>query len=406
MGLLEGRGRGRPCGLRPREEGKHLNSHRAENPAHAMNGGLLRRFREEFLSRPIVSNPLRRNSKSRRRTPRTASNIGSSVAFHPELVLETHAEVRLGTFLKPFHLTGLASAVHQLTAVGFTTQESLRALDYDQCKLMDFKADDAERILLATWLESNGMHHYGEGLVASGCVSPLHLLNMSDATFVRAGIRAIGHRRQLFRYLREDESLHVRLDQLREIFDKEDRERRQLDAQEGWGGSSASSLTPAQIYAVTGAGRRGAVSGGGGGGGGGGGVVVGGGGGSLSGGSLSGGGSGGKSTGSSGGGSHMTGAPPSESSSDPSRSLLHFEVILPGGIEREEETEHEVATGEALGARAWTDDLWALPWRTTGNASMTGGAVPGAQAEAHIEASTPRDGITLVGLDGKVMRVW
>ena len=102
----------------------------------------------------------------------------------------------------------------------------------------------------------------------------------------------------------------------------------------------------------------------------------------------------------------MTDAASSEPPSERSRSLLHFEVILPGGVGSEEETEHEVATGEALGARAWTNDLWALPWRTAGNASMTGGAVPGAQAEAHCEASTPRDGITLVGLDGKVMRVW
>ena len=88
--------------------------------------------------------------------------------------------------------------------------------------------DDTERILLASWLDVYGLHQYGGRLIASGITSPLHLVETTDAALVRAGIRAIGHRRQIFRYLREDEALHERLEKAREEAEKADLERRQL----------------------------------------------------------------------------------------------------------------------------------------------------------------------------------
>ena len=63
--------------------------------------------------------------------------------------------------------------------------------------------------------------------------------------------------------------------------------------------------------------------------------------------------------------------------------LLRFGA-QPDGSRVEEHTDHDIATGSDLSSSTWADSLWALPWRTTGDAALLGSA-PGA-LKAHCEA--------------------
>ena len=66
--------------------------------------------------------------------------------------------------------------------------------------------------------------------------------------------------------------------------------------------------------------------------------------------------------------------------------MLRFEVIPPGGIGAiDEPSDHDIATGGDLGLQLWSNNMWAMPWRTTVNAALHG-AAPGEHAEAHWEA--------------------
>lgn len=319
---------------------------------------MLRRAKEEFLPKSL------RGKRRGRGATHTESRL-DDVLVDPRDILETHVELKLGEFLEPFNLSKLPEVVHKLTGAGFTSCDSLRALDPHQCGELGLTDDDTERILLASWLDVYGLHQYGGRLIASGITSPLHLVETTDAALVRAGIRAIGHRRQIFRYLREDEALHERLEKAREEAEKADLERRQLMQR-----SSGRSLSSPSKKAASSGGRssaQGAAD------------IMGAGG--------------------------LSDVAPLGGSAAQQNTLLRFEVLKPDGSRVEEHTDHDIATGSDLSSSTWADSLWALPWRTTGNAALLGSA-PGALTEAHCEAQTPRDGFCLVGLDGKEMRVW
>ena len=172
---------------------------------------IFNRLRQEFGPRRSSS-----HKQTSRRSKKGAHSIAAPVdTIDARDILETYVELRLAEFLRDFSLSSLPEAVHKLTGAGYTTSESLRALDPPQCSALGFRDDDAERLLLASWLDGYGLHQYGRGLIAAGCDSPLHLVGMNDADLKSAGMQSIGHRRQIQRYLRTDEPLQGRLAALR-----------------------------------------------------------------------------------------------------------------------------------------------------------------------------------------------
>jgi uncharacterized protein YjiS (DUF1127 family) len=137
----------------------------------------------------------------------TSSGLSQTGAQKPADELQTHAEKAVGSFLEPFALSKLTVAVHSILGAGYSSPNALQAVDERALKACGLSEDDAERILLATWLQTAGLTQYGRGLVASGCTSRLHLLTMTDERLKAAGILAIGHRRLLQRHMRESDEL-------------------------------------------------------------------------------------------------------------------------------------------------------------------------------------------------------
>eukprot|EP00325_Prymnesiales_sp_UTEX-LB-985_P031400 CAMPEP_0174718714 /NCGR_PEP_ID=MMETSP1094-20130205/29803_1 /TAXON_ID=156173 /ORGANISM="Chrysochromulina brevifilum, Strain UTEX LB 985" /LENGTH=265 /DNA_ID=CAMNT_0015918887 /DNA_START=97 /DNA_END=891 /DNA_ORIENTATION=- len=119
--------------------------------------------------------------------------------------LETNAEVAIGNYLQPFQLSDMLEVVHTITGAGYSSPAALRALDDVQLQRLGVSEQDSHRILLASWLDTLGLIHYGPHLLAAGCNSLLELLALSDEKLANAGVPAIGHRRQIQRALREDE---------------------------------------------------------------------------------------------------------------------------------------------------------------------------------------------------------
>ena len=295
--------------------------------------GTINRVRQEIV-------PSKRRSRS---TAAPAADYGPN--DDARNILETYAELQLANFLKSFNLSSLPEGVHKLTGAGFTSVESLRALDPQTCGVLGFTDADAERLLLAAWLDGYSLHQYGETLVKSGCQSLLMLVDLTDEQLKSAGVQAIGHRRQLQRYLREDEPLQSRLDALRKEAEAEEMERRarMQRASGGAGSSSAKDKLPKSAE---------------------------------------------------------------KQQQQQQASSLQFNVAsLGGGAYDEQAVPDELDKVAGGGRRGW-ESAWSMEWRTTGNAALLG-AAPGSLAEAHCEAQTPRDGFQLRDANGRnLMRVW
>ena len=142
------------------------------------------------------------------RSAQMASNL-------PIDALQTHAEKALGAFVQPFSLSSLEDAVHGLIGAGYSSPSALQAVDERALQTVGPSADDSERILLATWLQTAGLVQYGRGLVASGCSSRLQLLALTDEQMKGAGMEAIGHRRLLQRQVRESEEIQLQAEAAR-----------------------------------------------------------------------------------------------------------------------------------------------------------------------------------------------
>jgi len=127
-----------------------------------------------------------------------------AVEHHQVRRLETSAEVTISNFLEPFSLANYEDAVHMIAGAGYTTPNALRALDEEQLRRLGLSDSDSQRVLLAAWLHSLGLAHYGPDLVAHGYRSLLGLLALNDEHLKGAGISTIGHRRLIQRELRGD----------------------------------------------------------------------------------------------------------------------------------------------------------------------------------------------------------
>ena len=126
-------------------------------------------------------------------------------------VLETSAELALAAFFMPFELASVPDAVHKLIGAGYTSPSSLGALGDDELHVIQLAEGDGEKVMLAAWLQGVGLVQHGHGLVVSTppIVSLLNLVDASDDQLKAAGMKAIGHRRQLQRALREDEQVQA-----------------------------------------------------------------------------------------------------------------------------------------------------------------------------------------------------
>ena len=143
--------------------------------------------------------------------------------------LETAVERTLAAFLEPFALSDLGESVHKLLGAGYTSPNALRALDEDALKKIKLHGRDGDKIMLAAWLYSVGLIQHGSDLVAVGIDSLFGLVCASDEKLKAGGVRTMGHRRQLQRYLREDEQVQAMVARAREAQEAErDPGRRQL----------------------------------------------------------------------------------------------------------------------------------------------------------------------------------
>ena len=143
--------------------------------------------------------------------------------------LETDVERTLAAFLEPFALSDLGEIVHKLLGAGYTSPNALRALDEDALKKIKLHGRDGDKIMLADWLDSVGLIQHGSDLVAVGLDSLFGLVCASDEKLKAGGVRTMGHRRQLQRYLREDEQVQAMVARAREAQEAErDPGRRQL----------------------------------------------------------------------------------------------------------------------------------------------------------------------------------
>ena len=128
---------------------------------------------------------------------------------HPDAI-ETSAEVTISTFLRPFIPEAmLPDATHKITGAGYTSANALVALDERQLHTMGLSDSESARVLLASWLHAVGLAQYGGELVRHGCTSRIQLAKLNEEQLKDAGIAAIGHRRQLQRYLREGARAHA-----------------------------------------------------------------------------------------------------------------------------------------------------------------------------------------------------
>ena len=147
---------------------------------------------------------------------------------HRRGLLETAVEKAISSFLEQFKLSAHVDAVVKLTTSGFTSVTALRAFDEAQGEVYGIMPDDSAKIVMAAWLDSNGLVQYGGSLVESGATSLLKLLRLSDERLKKAGIAAIGHRRQLQRFLRQDEELQARAAKAKEAEEAADAKSRGL----------------------------------------------------------------------------------------------------------------------------------------------------------------------------------
>jgi hypothetical protein len=297
-----------------------------------------------------------------RRPARGRGNV-TSKNVDPRDLIETATERELEKFLRPLAPASMADIVHKLVGAGYTNAQSLRALDIGQCVESGIEGIDAERLLLAAWLDGVGLVQYVGPLVEHGCDTLLKLLAASDANLKKAGVSAIGHRRQLQRFVREDHHLQERAAAARMAVEAQSsKQRRGLYAGSGGGASSAAR----QQAAAAGKNSKAAAA----------------------------------------------AAAPSESQmqQQQQRNLLsrfgpsedHVNRALTAGLARGGDD----AAGGVAPSSAKHVDAWHMPWRTTADAALVNGAGPGERVEAHAPAMTPRDGLMLVRNDGSVMRIW
>lgn len=145
-------------------------------------------------------------------------------------VLETASEVEMATFLLPFQLSSPHLVVRKLIESGYTSAGSLHALDDQQVAHMHLDESDGRRVLLAAWLHSVGLVQYGHCLIENSYDSLLALATLTEEQLKAAGIKAMGHRRQLQRYLREDEHVQALVVAARAVDDARKRTKRGLHA--------------------------------------------------------------------------------------------------------------------------------------------------------------------------------
>lgn len=150
---------------------------------------------------------LRRNlSKNPQKSGAQAGSIYSEVT-HVATRSETTSERTLGAFLEPFALSDRSEAVHQIAGAGYQTVLALAVLDEDTLVHIGLSERDAHRIMLASWLHTLALDNYGERLVDNGCDSLIKLVALSEDGLRRAGVNAIGPRRQILRHSRDDAAL-------------------------------------------------------------------------------------------------------------------------------------------------------------------------------------------------------
>ena len=100
--------------------------------------------------------------------------------------LETASELALAAFLRPYALENLTEVVQKLTGGGYSSVDSLRGMDDKSVRDIYIEGDDAEKLLLATFLYGNDMPQYGEGFTSIGCTSLLRAFALSDAALQQA----------------------------------------------------------------------------------------------------------------------------------------------------------------------------------------------------------------------------
>ena len=135
---------------------------------------------------------------------------------YEERRFETAAQRVVGAFLEPFRLTELFDAVHQLTGAGYTTEQVLAVLDEETLVKIGLCATDVQRVLRATWLQRVGLEKYGPQLLDAGCDSPLKLVDLTEDQLSALGMKSIGPRRQLLRYVKNDATLQAKAARARE----------------------------------------------------------------------------------------------------------------------------------------------------------------------------------------------
>jgi len=269
--------------------------------------------------------------------------------------LETASELALAAFLRPYALENLTEVVQKLTGGGYSSVDSLRGMDDKSVRDIYIEGDDAEKLLLATFLYGNDMPQYGEGFTSIGCTSLLRAFALSDAALQQAGVRTIGHRRQLQKFLREDERVIAKL-QRRE----EDKAQRAAEAKRAvlFGGSSSQG--------------RGGLNGRG-----------------------------------LGAGRGRAGA----SSADLAPPLRFLPKVAPTLEPWEKRGDEDPPSVSQPVASSGSIHNWSQPWATVTNAALFG-APPGLRAEAHVPARMVRDlegdeaPVQLRMNDGSVMDVW
>ena len=284
----------------------------------------------------------------RRTSKKSAPAAPSTETIQRQLdvpVLETAAELLLEAFFKPFRLDKLADDVHMLVGAGFSSIESLRGLDDAPLKEVGITGDDAEKVLLASWLHSVGLDEHGEELCENGVNTLLKLQALSDVGMKRAGVRTIGHRRMLQRYLREDERIQERLDRAEAI------------------AAEAAGAMQRGLHAINPAVARNKR--------------------------------------------RDSNAAAAAASRAAENAPIRFEPL--GASAKEPWAKHADPGGIAslpVGSSG-SIHAWSQPWATTYNAALFGTA-PGLRAEAHSEACAPEHGtsLQLVSNDGKVLHVW
>ena len=156
---------------------------------------------------PMGFNPFMRSRRARS----GPSNHSSQFEEDRSGTLETAAELAFQAFLQPYELNDLTITVQKLTASGYTSVEAVRGMDEKSATDLGLHDDDVEKVLLAAFLYGNELPQYGAGFVSIGCDTLLKAYVLSDEGLQQAGVRTIGHRRQLQRYLREDDRVITKL---------------------------------------------------------------------------------------------------------------------------------------------------------------------------------------------------